>query len=128
MRWNDSIDATTLSWVSITPLGVPVVPLVKTSSKTSSADGSLPGRLARFPVRREGGVVRGGLGGQPVHGGRRELGEAGLARVGRITAGAQDEVTGTGGADDGVDRIGRHPQVERHEDEAGVHRPEVGGR
>ena len=39
IRWNDSIDATTLSWASITPFGVPVVPLVNTSSNTSSAPG-----------------------------------------------------------------------------------------
>ena len=40
MRWNDSIEATTFSWASITPLGVPVVPDVKTSSKTSVGAGA----------------------------------------------------------------------------------------
>ncbi len=39
MRWNVSIEATTLSWVSVTPFGVPVVPDVKTSSKTSCSVG-----------------------------------------------------------------------------------------
>ena len=39
IRWNDSIEARTLSWASITPFGVPVVPEVKTSSKISSGAG-----------------------------------------------------------------------------------------
>ena len=39
MRWKLSMEATTLSWVSWTPLGVPVVPLVKMSWKISSALG-----------------------------------------------------------------------------------------
>ena len=39
MWWNDSIDAATLSWASITPFGVPVVPLVKMSWNTSSGSG-----------------------------------------------------------------------------------------
>ena len=40
IRWNDSIAATTLSWASITPFGRPVVPEVKTSSKTSLGCGA----------------------------------------------------------------------------------------
>ena len=39
IRWKLSIDATTLSWVSTTPFGVPVVPDVKISSNVSSAAG-----------------------------------------------------------------------------------------
>ena len=39
IRWNDATPARTLSWASITPFGLPVVPEVKTSSKTSDAAG-----------------------------------------------------------------------------------------
>ena len=118
-----------LSWASITPFGVPVVPEVKTSSKTSSGVGRRPGGLARLPVGRERRVV--------VDAGSAQMTssvvvgkccQAGLARVGRVAARADDEVARARGLHDVLDRLGRHAQVERHEDEASAHRAEVGRR
>ena len=125
IRWNDSIAATTLSWASITPLGRPVVPEVKTSSNTSVGCGAAPARQLRLPVRRKGRI---GLGGDRVDRRRREALEPSLARVGRVAARAQDQVAGAGRLDDALDRVGRHAQVQRYEDQPGSHRPEVGGR
>ena len=90
--------------------------------------GPFPGGLARLPVGREERVVRGRLRRERLDRRRREVGEAGRSRVGRVTARTQDQVAGPRGADDGGDRVHRHPQVERHDHEAGVHRPEIGGR
>ena len=49
---------------------------------------------------------------------RREAREASLARVGRVAARAEDQPLRLGPGRDPLDRIGRHPQVERHEHEA----------
>ena len=102
-----------MSWASITPFGVPVVPEVKTSSKTSSWPGAGQAATWRFPVGRERGI---GLRGDDVDGRGRESLETDLARVGRVPAGAQDEVARAGRGDDALDRVGRHPQVERDQD------------
>ena len=80
MRWNDSIEAATLSWVSITPLGVPVVPLVKMSWKVSSGVGRFQAGLAGLPVGREGRVVIGRFGRERLDGRGREVAQPGLAR------------------------------------------------
>ena len=128
MWWNDSIDAATLSWASITPFGVPGRAAREDELEHLVGFGALPGGLARLPVGREERVVRGGLRRERLDRRRREVGEAGRGRVGRVTARAQDQVAGPRRADDGRDRVRRHPQVERHDHEPGVHRPEVGGR
>ena len=88
---------------------------------------ALPGRLARLPVGREDRVVLGRFGRQCVHRRGREVGQTGLLRIGGVAPGAEDEVTGTRRADDRVDRVAGHPQIERDDDEPGVHRAEVGG-
>ena len=69
-----------------------------------------------------------GLGRERLDGRRREAGQPSLARIGGVAAGPEDEVAGARGPDDALDRVGRHPQVERDEDEPGVHRAVVGGR
>ena len=109
------------------PSACPVVPEVKTSSKTS-----LGGRAAARPptcASQSGGKVVVGLGGERLDGRRREAVEAGLARI-RARRGPVPRIRwrGAGRADDALDRVGRHAQVERDEDQAGPHRPEVGGR
>ena len=124
IRWNDSTEARTLSWASITPFGVPVVPEVKTSSKSSSGRAAARPRAGRSQSGWEG-LVR--IGAQGVHRGRREAIEPGFARIRRITAGTEDEVARLGRLDDPFDRVGRHAQVERHDDQPGAHRAEVGG-
>ena len=54
--------------------------------------------------------------------------QAGLARVRRVAPGAEDQVAGARLRRTIVSiASGRHPQVERHEDQPGVHRAEVGG-
>ena len=52
--WNDSIEARMLSWASITPFGIPVVPDVKTSWKMSSGSG---GSQAAWVASQSGGKV-----------------------------------------------------------------------
>ena len=49
---------------------------------------------------------------------RREAVESRLARIGCVAAGAEDEVAGARRPDDPLDRLVRHAQVERHEDQA----------
>ena len=52
--WNDSIEARMLSWASITPFGMPVVPDVNTSWKMSSL---LGGSQAAWVASQSGGNV-----------------------------------------------------------------------
>ena len=65
-----------------------------------------PGRLARLPVGRERGSSSAGSAAQRVDRRRREVRQAGLARIGRIAARAQDQVPGARRADDHLDRVG----------------------
>ncbi len=76
----------------------------------------------RLPVGRERRI---GFGGHDVERRRREMLEACLARVGGVAAGAQDEVGRARGTHDPLDRVGRHPKVERDEDQPCPHRAEV---
>ncbi len=85
--------------------------------------GRRPGSELGFPIGREGRV---GFGGQGIHGGRREAIEAGLARVGGVTARAEDEMPGARIRDDAFDRGRRHAEVERDQDQPGPHGPEIG--
>ena len=94
MWWNDSMEAATLSWVSITPFGVPVVPLVKMSWKTSPGSGRFQAAWRASQSGGKSGSSLGGLGRQVLDSGRREVGEAGFGRIGRVTARAEDEVAG----------------------------------
>ena len=83
-----------------------------------------PGRHLALPVGREAGA---GLGAQVVGGGDREVVEVGLGRVRRVAAGADHELARLRAVGDPADRLGRHPQVQRHEDQAGPHGAEVDG-
>ncbi len=56
---------------------------------------------------------------------RRELAEARLARIGRVRSRAEDQVLRVRAGRDPLDRIGRHPEVERNEDESRPHRAVV---
>ena len=85
-------------------------------------DGGRPGRDLGLPVGRHVGA---GLGRDRVDRRGREAVEPRLARIGRIATGPDDEVSRAGGLDDALDRVGRHPQVERDEDQPRAHRPEV---
>ena len=128
MWWNDSIDAATLSWASITPFGVPVVPLVKMSWNTSSGSGRFQ---AAWRASQSGGKSGSSAAGSAESASTVVVGKSArpaAAGSGRVTTRSQDQVAGSRCADDGGDRVHRHPQVERHDHEAGVHRPEVGGR
>ena len=89
--------------------------------------GATPGALARLPIGRERRIVRRRLGRERLDGRGREVIQPGFARVGRVAAGAQDEVPGPGRLDDSLHRQRRHPKVERHEHEARGHRAVVGG-
>ena len=86
--WNDSAPASRLSWASITPFGLPVVPDVNTSSNTSSGCRALPRLDLRLPVGRE--VVARVLGQRLDRRGGEAL-EADLARVRRVAAGAEQQ-------------------------------------
>ena len=76
-----------MSWASITPFGVPVVPDVKTSSKIVVGPRARPGVELGLPVGREG--RRPGRRSASSRRRRRELAQPGLARVGRVAAGAE---------------------------------------
>ena len=49
-------------------------------------------------------------------------------RVRSVTPGPDDEPTRLGTAENPGDRVGAHPEIERDEDQAGAHRPEIDGR
>ena len=115
-----------LSWASITPFGTPVVPEVNTSWKMSSLAG---GSQAAWVASQSGGKAGSSatrFGAEGLERRRRERLEPGFARVGRVAAGPEDEVACLGRTHDVLDRLDRHPQVQRHVDQAGAHRPEVG--
>ena len=102
------------AWVSITPLGLPVVPDVKMSSKRSSGCGPRPRQRPAPPSRPGSDAGRGvGLGesASTVDVGKRL--EAGLARIRRVAAGADRQAARLRPCGDPLDRVGRHPQVER---------------
>ncbi len=110
------------------PWACPVVPEVKTSWKTSSGVG---GSQAACCASQSGGKVgrRGGSGAQGVE--RSSWGS--VARRASRGSGASRPVPrmrwrGSARADDPLDGLGRHAQVERHVDQPRPHRPEVGGR
>jgi hypothetical protein len=84
-----------------------------------------PGGELRFPVGWER-VVR--IGAQCVHGRRREALEVGVARIGCVTAGADDEVLRRRLRNDVLDGVVRHAQVEWDQDQPRPHRPEIDGR
>src|SRR3954463_2085324 len=63
-----------------------------------------PRRLTRLPVLRECRVVDLGLLGERVDRGRREAGQTELAWIGGVAAGAEEQVAGTRGTDDRLDR------------------------
>ena len=128
IRWNESMEATTLSWVERHALRCARRARGEDQLEDLVRGGVRPRGLAGLPVGREGRVVGCGLRAERLHGRGREAVEAGLARVGGVAAGAQDEVAGSGRLDDPLDRRGRHPQVERHQHEARGHRAVVGGR
>ena len=125
MSWKVAIEAVTLSWPSITPFGVPVVPDVKTSSQISSGCGR--GRAATSASQSAGMPSSGSA-----------------VRVSTVVVGNDSRPTSRGsGASRPVPRISRaaleaatipsigvrgHPEVERHQDQSGPDRPEVGGR
>ena len=92
----------------------------RAASRRPGAPPSRPGRA---------GSSVGRLGRQCVDRRRREVGQAGLRGIGRVAARAEDRGGGrpTRGRSPSI-ASARHPQVERHEDEPGVHRAEVGGR
>ena len=123
IRWKDSIEATTLSWASITPFGVPVVPDVKMSSQSSSGSGRGHRRQLRLPVGRE--RARPGRRVEVLDGRRREVLEPGLAGIGRVTSRAEDRGASRRTSRRSRRRVGRHPEVERHEDQPRPDRPEV---
>ena len=75
-----------MSWASITPFGVPVVPDVKTSSKTSVGAGR---GQASTCASQSAGTSSSGSADEGVEAGRREVLEAGLAGVG-----SHDELLG----------------------------------
>ncbi len=87
--------------------------------------GPLPGRQLRLPVGRER-VVR--VGRERVDGRRREPFQLRVARIGGVPSRAEDELLRGGLPDDVLDRVGRHAQVQRDEDQPRPHRPEVHGR
>jgi hypothetical protein len=116
IRWNDSIDANDVVVRQHHALGVPVVPLVNTSSNVSSATGRFQAAWACFPVRREERIVVVGSSDNAstvVVGNSRDRPPA----VWRLAPGAEDEVPCARRPDDHLDRVGRHPKVERDEDE-----------
>ena len=126
IRWNDSIEATTLSWVSITPLGVPVVPLVNTSSKTSSADGRFHDA---WRASQSGGKAGSSSAGSAARASTVVVGKSASPAsrgIRGVAPGPEDEVARTRCPDDRLDRLGRHPQVEWDEHQPRVHRAEVG--
>ncbi len=86
---------------------------------------SWPGSDLLGPVGRPVGVR---FGGEVLDGRGREVLEAGLARVRGVATGADREARGLRLLGDPLDRIGRHPQVERDDHDADPHRPEVDGR
>ena len=101
IRWNDSIDATTLSWASITPFGVPVVPLVKISSNDVVGVGACPGTTWR--ASQSGGKAGSSSAGSATSASTVVVGksrQARLARVRRVAARAEDEVPGARRRDD----------------------------
>ena len=107
-----------MSWVSITPFGVPVVPLVNTSSNVSSGVGRFQ---AAWRASQSGGNSGSSSAGSSDRASTAVVGksaEAGLARVGGVAARAEDEVPRARCPDDHLDRVGGHPQVERDEDRA----------
>ena len=120
--WNDSAPASRLSWASITPFGLPVVPDVKTSSNTSTGAGRCH---ARTCASQSAGRSSPGssLSDSTVVVGKRSRPD--LARVGGVAAGAQEEVLRARRLDDVRDRVGAHPRVERDVDQPRVHRAEV---
>ena len=87
--------------------------------------GRIPAGELGLPVRREGVV---GFGRDRAERGGREAVQAGFARIRGVAALAEDEMARARDADDALDRVGRHAQVERDQDEAGAHRAEVGRR
>ena len=87
--------------------------------------GRIPAGELGLPVRREGVI---GFGRDRAERGGREAVQAGLARIRGVAALAEDEMARARDADDALDRVGRHAQVERDQDEAGAHRAEVGRR
>ena len=92
--WKIRIEARMLSWASVTPFGVPVVPGRVDELEDVLGGGWLPGGLERFPVGREERIVVGGFRAQRLDDGGREVLEPGLARVRGVAAGAEDQVPG----------------------------------
>jgi hypothetical protein len=86
--------------------------------------GRPPGGQLYLPVRWKRFV---GIGRERLDTRGRESAQARLPWVRCVPAGPQDEVPGTRGAHDALDRVGRHPKVERDDDQARAHRPEVRG-
>ena len=110
-----SIDGDELAWVSMTPFGVPVVPEVKMRSKTSSA-----------PARSQAATWASQSAGKPAPGSAQRSSAVVVGRRSRPTSrgsGASRPVP-----DGELPRlrpfgdprigVGRHPQVERDEDDA----------
>ena len=113
--WNDSIEARMLSWASITPFGTPVVPDVNTSWKMSSGAG---GSQAAWVASQSGGKA--GSSGSARRRAPRAS-SSGIAR-GRASrgSGASRPVPRmrwrvSARAHDALDRLDRHPQVQRHD-------------
>ena len=125
--WIASIVASRLSWASITPFGVPVVPEVKIEVPDVLGPAGAPRGEPRLPVSRDGrrrAARRVSSSTVVVGNAARPASE----RVGRIAAGAEREVPRLGTADDARDRLEAHPQVQRDEHQPGAHRAEVHGR
>jgi hypothetical protein len=108
-----------LSWASITPFGVPVVPEVKMSSNSSLGAGR--GQAATWASQSAGNAVSG------------SAAMASIVVVGKASSpasrgsGASRPVPSSrpGFGDDAFDRLGRHPEIEGHEDQPGADGAEI---
>jgi len=125
IRWNDWIEATRLSWPSITPFGVPVVPEVKISSKSSSGAGR--GQAATWASQSGGNEASGSaaMASIVVVGNASRPASRGSGASRPV---AEQQARGPGFGDDALDRLGGHPEIERHEDQTSANGSEIGRR
>ena len=99
------IVARRLSWATMTPFGVPVVPLVKIRSQTSSRLGTGQASTSASQSRRlnrSRGVAGARVERELIDGRRRQAFEPDGARVRRVAPGPEDQVPGFGALDDAV--------------------------
>ena len=83
-----------------------------------------PGGNVSIPVRRKPGA---GLRAEVVDGGDRQAVQVGFRGIRGIASRADRQLAGPGSVRDPPDGGGRHAQVQRHDDQARAHGPEVHG-